>query len=271
MAEDRAIIPPQGSENPDILAPPAMEEVKNSISISPPSEDGHDGRMSRMGDGKISDHEGQASPSADFPPTATAVDSTGTSSSLSPADTESASSGSPPPQSETVDAATGPPMPTINEGEALSSSASKSHHGGTKDAANRTSATTPSPLQPLQSNPVIPSTQSSSATLAPGPTSQGRNILSNRSSAAEAAGLGGGAGLGNPKVGLGAGVVPAVEGAGAMAGAVAAGKAESGPGFQKMDHKTTFKHFLASLVRLEVVIKIADCDGPEDILILDPE
>ncbi|KAI6264090.1 hypothetical protein MCOR28_010140 [Pyricularia oryzae] len=198
MAEDRAIIPPQGSEYPDILAPPAMEEVKNSISISPPSEDGHDGRMSRMGDGKISDHEGQASPSADFPPTATAVDSTGTSSSLSPADIESASSGSPPPQSETVDAATGPPMPTINEGEALSSS-------------------------------------------------QGRNILSNRSSAAGAAGLGGGAGLGNPKVGLGAGVVPAVEGAGAMAGAVAAGKAESGPGFQKMDHKTTFKHFLASL------------------------
>ncbi|KAI6561474.1 hypothetical protein MCOR03_003855 [Pyricularia oryzae] len=198
MAEDRAIIPPQGSEYPDILAPPAMEEVKNSISISPPSEDGHDSRMSRMGDGKISDHEGQASPSADFPPTATAVDSTGTSSSLSPADIESASSGSPPPQSETVDAATGPPMPTINEGEALSSS-------------------------------------------------QGRNILSNRSSAAGAAGLGGGAGLGNPKVGLGAGVVPAVEGAGAMAGAVAAGKAESGPGFQKMDHKTTFKHFLASL------------------------
>uniref|UniRef100_L7JCX2 Spermidine/putrescine import ATP-binding protein potA n=1 Tax=Pyricularia oryzae (strain P131) TaxID=1143193 RepID=L7JCX2_PYRO1 len=250
MAEDRAIIPPQGSENPDILAPPAMEEVKNSISISPPSEDGHDGRMSCMGDGKISDHEGQASASADFPPTATAVDSTGTSSSLSLADTESASSGSPPPQSETVDTATGPPMPTINEGEALSSSAPNSPHEGTKNAANGISATTPSPLQPLQSNPVIPSTQSSSATLAPGTTSQGRNILSNRSSAAGAARLGVGAGLGNPKVGLGAGVLPAAEGAGVMAGAVAAGKAESGPGFQKMDHKTTFKHFLAIFGRV---------------------
>ncbi|TLS26950.1 hypothetical protein PpBr36_05078 [Pyricularia pennisetigena] len=62
---------------------------------------------------------------------------------------------------------------------------------------------------------------------------------------AGAAGLGVGAGLASPAGGLGTGVLPAAAAAGATAGAVAAGKAESGPGLQKADHKTTFKHFLA--------------------------
>ncbi|TLD14913.1 hypothetical protein PspLS_10845 [Pyricularia sp. CBS 133598] len=297
MAEDRSIALPQHLANSDMPGPPAIEEGRSSRPISPPTEDGHDGRTSRMGDHDVSYDEGEAILSADTPLAPTAVDNTRSSSSLTPADTENASPGSSHPQVETVGAPTGPSMPTINEGEALSSAASKGPHDGTKDTVDRMSSTTQSPLQPLQSNPVMLSTQSSSATLAPPSTSEGRNMLSNRPSAATlvtsangssspplqaavlSAGAGavamggqgaaalwaarrgaagavgagtagldvGAAGPGNQSPGLGVGVLPAAGGAGAMAGAVAAGKTESGPGFQKADHKTTFKHFLASL------------------------